>query len=209
MLSALHSGGDVDDPPHLCSLHPLICRRRSPRAFLGHPVARDDLLRLLEAARWAPSSFNEQPWSFIIAPVARADDFQAAISCLTPVNRAWAERASLLMFVVSHLIRSRDGQANRYAQHDVGLAVAHLNFQATAQGLGVHIMGGFDRARVRDLYRVPEEFEPLVALAIGPVGPSESFPDDIREYEARPRSRKSFHDFVFTTEWGNVAPEVR
>jgi len=189
-------------------IHPLIGARWSPRSFSGHLIADEDVLLLLEAARWAPSSFNEQPWSFIIAPAGRPDEFAKACACLTAVNRRWADKAALLVFVVAHLIRRRDGVHNRYAHHDVGLAIAYLNLQATSQGLGVHIMGGFDRAQVQNAYHVPVDHEPLIALAVGYIGVQQDLPEDLRERDARPRTRKRLQSFVFADDWGEVAPEV-
>ncbi|MGH7236266.1 MAG: nitroreductase family protein, partial [Nitrospiraceae bacterium] len=125
-------------------IHDLLQKRWSPRAFSGRAVEADKLRILFEAARWAPSSFNEQPWSFIVATKDDQANFDRLLRCLLEGNRAWARHAPVLRLSVAKLRFEEDGEPNRHAFHDVGLAVENLVIQATALGLVVHQMAGFD-----------------------------------------------------------------
>ncbi len=150
-------------------IHELLQKRYSPRAFDGRTVAKETLRTLFEAARWAPSSFNEQPWRFIVATQEDMAEFERLMSCLVPGNRTWAKNAPVLALSVAKLRFTRTEQAkpNRHAFHDVGLAVAQLVTQATALGLAVHQMAGFSVEAARTTYAIPEGFEPVAALALG------------------------------------------
>ena len=114
-------------------IHELLQRRWSPRAFSDHPVSREDLRSLLEAARWAPSSNNEQPWHFLVAIKQTRDDYDRLLSCLKPTNQLWARLAPVLMMSMAKLVFTESGESNRHAFHDVGLAVENLVVQATAR----------------------------------------------------------------------------
>ncbi len=127
-------------------IHDLIKRRWSPRAFSDRPVERDILRSLLEAARWAPSSNNEQPWNFIVATKDDQAEFSRLLSCLVEGNSLWAQHAPVLMVSVARMSFEDDGKPNRHAFHDVGQAVANLIVQATTLGLMVHQMAGLGRA---------------------------------------------------------------
>src|SRR6202050_3293266 len=119
-------------------IHPLLAKRRSPRAFSPRPVEPEILGSLLEAARWAPSCTNEQPWSFIVAVKADKPNFDRLLSCLIEFNREWAQHAPVLILSIARMIFQSTGKPNRHAFHDVGLAIAALTVQATASALGVH-----------------------------------------------------------------------
>src|SRR5918996_1420772 len=138
----------------------LLKRRWSPRAFAERPVAPEKLLSLWEAARWAASTANQQPWYFIVATKEHEAEHARLLSCLRENNQQWASRAPVLMVSVAKLTFDANGQPNRHAFHDVGLAVANLITQATALGLYVHQMAGIYPDRVRELYSVPDDFEP-------------------------------------------------
>jgi nitroreductase len=190
----------VDHP-----VHELIRERWSPRAFADRSVAPRVLCSLFEAARWAPSSFNEQPWSFIVARRDEADEFARLLACLVAANQAWARRAPVLAVSVAALEFARDGRPNRHALHDVGLAAAQLTLQAGALGLAVHQMAGIDRDKVRATYGIPEGFEPVTALAIGYPGESASPPQELGDRERAPRRRKPLSEFIFAGQWGATA----
>ncbi len=186
-------------------IHELIRDRWSPRAFdSSRDVARDDLLRLFEAARWAPSSGNEQPWRFVVGDRRRSPEARdALLNSLIPKNQAWARQAPVLALVAVRLTLEQSGRANPLAPYDAGQAVSLLTLQATAQGLAVRQMAGFDRDLVRDACRVPEPFDPFVVMAIGYAGDPDSLEiDKHREAERSPRSRRPLGDFVFEGEWG-------
>jgi nitroreductase len=183
-------------------LHPLIVRRRSLRAFADRSVPLDVLGLLVEAARWAPSSFNDQPWAFFLARREEPDAFQKLASCLSQGNHPWASRAPVLGLSVARMRRRHDGQPNPHAWYDVGQAVAQMTLQAVAEGLVVHQMAGFDRERARAVHGIPPEWDPVAALAIGYPGDPVSLPDDLREKETRPRRRLPTAELAFVGHWG-------
>jgi nitroreductase len=186
----------------------IIRRRWSPRSFSDRLVDRETLQSLFEAARWAASSFNEQPWSFIVATADKKEEYATLLSCLTEKNQEWARLAPVLMVSVAKLSFEKNGKPNRHAFHDVGMAVANMIVQATAQGLFVHQMAGFSPDKVRELYGVPGEFEPVAAIAIGYPGAIEALPDQFRDQEVGPRSRKPVTSFVFEGKWGEASPII-
>jgi nitroreductase len=182
-------------------IHELIAARWSPRAFAPRAVEPEVLGSLLEAARWAPSCFNEQPWSFLVAPAADADSFERLAACLSEGN-AWAKRAPVLMLSVAKLAFDRNGKPNRHAYHDVGLAVENLVLQAQALGLSVHQMAGFDVERARANLGIPAGHDPVAMIAVGYRGSADDLPDALRERELAPRSRKALAAFAFGARWG-------
>jgi len=193
----------LDNPaPTDVPIHPLLKNRWSPRAFAAHPVAADQLARLLEAARWAPSSFNEQPWTFLVATSAEPDVFARALSCLIEGNQNWAKAAPVLMLTFTHATFTRNGKPNSHAWHDVGQAIAHLTVQATAEGLVVHQMAGILPDKIRATYNVPAEWSPVTGVAIGHPGEPDQLPEPLRGRERAPRQRKSLDAFVFRDAWG-------
>src|SRR4051812_7000314 len=149
------------------AINPLLAERWSPYAFDSRPVPEADLHSLFEAARWAPSSYNEQPWSFIVATKQDSTEFARLLSCLVEGNQAWANEASVLALGVVRLTFSRNNQPNRAAVHDLGLAAGNLVTEATARGLCVHQMIGIVPEKAREVYQIPEHSEAWTALAIG------------------------------------------
>jgi nitroreductase len=180
----------------------LVRRRMSPRAFSDRPLTAKQLRSLLEAARWAPSSFNEQPWAFIVATKDHTTEFQRLLSCLMEKNQVWAKQAPLLMLSVVAKNLARTGKPNRHAFHDVGAAAAWLTVQATAMGLFVHQMAGIDPEKARQIYGVPETHEVVAAVAVGYRGDASALPEELREKELTRSTRKPQGDFVFTGKWG-------
>jgi len=189
-------------------IHELLRRRWSPRAFSSRPVEPDTLRSLLEAARWAPSSYNEQPWSFIVATKEDEAEYARLLSCLVEGNIQWAQHAPVLMVSVAKLHFDENGERNRHALHDVGQAVANLIVQATALGLVVHQMAGILPEKVRALYGVPEQYEPVAGIALGYPGDPQSLPEGLRQRELAPRVRKPLTEFVFSGRWGQPSPIV-
>ena len=188
--------------------HPIeeILRRRwSPRAFSDRKVEAKKLLSLFEAARWAPSSFNEQPWSFIVATKDKPAEHAQLLNCLMEKNQQWARLAPVLMVSIAKLNFERTGKPNRHAFHDVGLALGNLLVEATALGLVVHQMAGFSVYKVREVYEVPEGFEPVAAIAVGYLADPEVLPEAFREQELGPRKRKPIGSFVFEGHWGQTS----
>ena len=186
-------------------LHELIARRWSPRAFADRPVERQKLLSLFEAARWAPSSYNGQPWRFMVAMKEDPAEFQRMLSCLVEFNQGWAKAAPVLLIAVAAKKFEHDGKPNRHATHDVGMALENLAIQATASGLAVHFMAGFEIAKTRQTYGIPDDYEPITAAALGYPGDPATLPDDLREKELGPRKRKPIEEFVFSGKFGQRA----
>jgi nitroreductase len=186
-------------------VHDLIARRWSPRALEPRPVPPDDIRSLLEAARWAASSFNEQPWTFLVARREDTDEFEKMLGCLVPGNRSWARNAGVLMLTVARQTFTRNETPNRVASHDLGLSVANLTFQATHLGLAVHQMGGIDLEKIRVTYAIPDGYEPVTGIAIGWPGTFAHLPEELHDAERTPRKRKPQIEFVFEGAWGRAA----
>ena len=186
-------------------IHDLIARRWSPYAYADRPVSDDDLRSLFEAARWAASSYNEQPWAYVVATKADADAFERLLSCLVEGNQGWASAAPVLALGCTSLRFARNGKPNAAAVHDLGLASATLTLEATTRGLVVHQMIGILPDKARDLYRIPEGVQPVTALAVGYAADPATLPEKYRERDLAPRSRKPLSEFVFDGEWGTAA----
>ena len=187
-------------------IHDLIARRWSPRAFDERPVEADTLRMLFEAARWAPSSNNEQPWRFIVATKDHATEWNRLFDCLVEGNQTWAFQAPVLMLSIASLNFEDDGKPNRHAFHDTGLAVENLVLQATAGGLVAHQMAGFDVEKARADLRIPAGHEPVAMIAIGYPGNPNVLPERLRERELRPRSRRPIGEWTFWGQWGTLIP---
>lgn len=187
-------------------VHPLIADRWSPVGFDGRTVAEADLRSLFEAARWAPSSRNEQPWSYVVARRDETGDFARLVSCLTEPNRAWASRAGALAMAVAQSRFHANGLMNVYALHDLGLATANLTVEATSRGLSVHQMAGILPDHAIEVLAIPAGYVPAVALAIGYRGDPSSLPERFRDRDRQRRPRKAQHEFVFTGTWGRPRP---
>ncbi len=183
-------------------IHDLLARRWSPRAFDERSVDTDTLRTLFEAARWAPSSNNEQPWRFIVAIKQHQTDWNRLFECLAEGNRRWAFRAPVLVLSVASLHFEDDGKPNRHAFHDTGLATENFVLQATAQGLVAHQMAGFDLEKARLDLRIPAGYEPVAMIALGYPGDPALLPERLRERELRPRDRRPIAAWTFSGQWG-------
>jgi nitroreductase len=173
------------NPAH--PIEPLFVQRWSPRAFTATPLPRADALRILEAARWAPSAYNAQPWRFALS--LRGDAYwDSTLSVLDPFNRGWACNAGALVTVFS----DRSAASHHF---DAGAAWAHLALQATAMGYAAHAMAGFDQTRAREAFRVPDDFDIEVLVAIGQRGAAETLPVPLRARE-QPSARRPLSDSV-------------
>ncbi|HEY5813325.1 MAG TPA: nitroreductase family protein [Terrimicrobiaceae bacterium] len=187
-------------------IHELLAQRWSPYSFSDRLVEPYDIRSLLEAARWAPSSYNEQPWSFFIASREDSDEFARLLSCLVDANQAWAKAAPVLILSVVRLKFLRNHKDNRAAVHDLGLAAANLVLEATARGLFVHQMIGILPEKAKEVYGIPEDCEPWTAMAIGHQGDPAKLPEELEKRDLAPRQRKPLSDFVFTNSWGIPSP---
>jgi nitroreductase len=187
-------------------IHELIAERWSPYAFQDRPVPDADLCSLFEAARWSASSYNEQPWSYIVATKENPDHFQQLLSCLAEGNQVWAKDAPVLALGVVSLKFTRNHENNRAAIHDLGLATGNLVVEATARGICVHQMIGIFPDKAGDRFGIPEDSEAWTGMAIGYPGDPMTLPDALKERDLTPRQRKPLDQFVFSGKWGNASP---
>ena len=184
-------------------IHALLRERWSPRAFSDAPVPHDLVRSLVEAARWAPSSMNEQPWRLLVAERDRDPEGHVRIlATLMPANAVWARRAPLLMVAAAQTTLTRNGAPNRWAAYDTGQAIGQLSLQATALGLRVHQMGGFNAEAARESLGLPENCDPIAVLAIGFPGDPAELSDELRARESAPRQRRPVNQWVHAGAWG-------
>lgn len=176
-------------------VHSLIKKRWSPRAFSSQNIERQKINSLFEAARWAASSRNLQPWRFIYATSDKKEMFQRLFDCLVEFNQNWVKTAPLLILTVAKTIIN--GRQQTHALHDVGLAIGNLSLQATAMDLYVHQMGGFDVEKARKEFNLPDGYEPVTMIAAGYIGESNILPDDLQKMEMASRERMTQESFVF------------
>ncbi len=182
------------------AIHELLAQRWSPTSFSPKPVESEKLAQIFEAARWAPSSYNAQPWSFIVETRDDAEGFTRLLSTMVEPNRKWAQNAPVLILGVAKQGFNHVAKANRFAHYDLGQAVANLIVQASALGLHVHQMGGFDPAAARELFSIPQGYEVGAVMALGYPDEASVAPDS--------RTRKPLTDFVFSGSWGKASPVV-
>jgi nitroreductase len=184
--------------PGVAGVEDLILRRWSPRAYSDKDVTADELKRLFEAARWAASSSNEQPWRFLVG--RKGDEtYQKIFNALVEFNQSWAGSAPVLVLSVAKKTFTAKGTPNRHCLHDTGAAMANLALQATANGLHTHSMAGFDNEQMRASFAIPSDYEMGAVTAIGYFGDPESLPDHLRKMEVSPRQRKPLEEFVFSS----------
>lgn len=177
-------------------IHDLLQKRWSPRAFSDEPVDPELLKQLFEAARWAPSSYNEQPWHFIVARQEDEEAFEKLSQVMNEFNRGWATEAPVIALGLAKQSFDIDGRPNPHVEHDLGQAIAHLTFEATRHDLYVHQMAGILPDKAKDLYNIEEDYEPKTMFAIGYKGEPELLDDDLQEQEEGTRSRKSLDEIV-------------
>lgn len=188
--------------PTTSPIHDLIRHRWSPRAFDARTVEPEKLRSLFEAARWAASSFNAQPWFFIVGTKNDPKSYQLVLDTFIEFNQGWAKGAPVLALSVARLNFPNDEKPNRHAFHDVGQAAANLAIEATSLGLMVHQMAGIDPEKARKNFGIPEGYEAVAGIAIGYPGDPEVLPDALRARETAPRERKPLESFVFSGKWG-------
>jgi nitroreductase len=189
---------------NLHPINPLIARRWSPRLFdEGRAVEHEKLLSLLEAARWAPSCFNDQPWYYLVFDGSNPDALERARGCLVEGN-AWARRAPLLLLSVARENFSHSQMPNRHAQHDTGAASAYLVLQAVELGLITHQMAGFDSEKARAEFHIPEGYTPMAMMAIGYPYENDlnNLDEKTRTRELAGRSRRLLRETAFVNDWG-------
>lgn len=187
----------------------VLAERWSPRAFTPQLVEHDKLLALVEAFRWAPSSMNEQPWYLLVASKDDPDGFAKMLGCLVDANQVWAKHAPVLMITLAKTTFNRNGNANRTAVHDTGIALMALFVQATALGLQAHGMGGIHLDKIREVYGLPADVEAVAGVAVGYVASADVLEEPLRSREIAPRTRKPLGEFVFSQKWGEASKALK
>ena len=183
-------------------IHEIIAKRWSARAFSTKPVEKSKLLSILEAARWAPSSRNEQPWRYIIFTDANRTEMDKARSVLLEIND-YAKRAPILICAITKKTYTDTGVYNRLHFHDLGAANENMFLESFNQGLIMHEMGGFDREKARKVFEVPDDYEVGIMIAIGYQDSHEILPERFKEKADLPRERKPLSEIAFLEKIGN------
>lgn len=176
---------------------PLILERWSPRAFADRNVSAADLKTVFEAGRWAPSSYNEQPWRFFVGH-RNSQTYKKILDALVPFNQDWAKGAPVLILGVAKTRFGHNDSPNNYAAHDLGAAMGLMALQATAIGLAAHQMAGFDWVKAREAFEIPEAYTMGSVMALGYQGELSDLPDKFQAQEQSPRSRKPLSEIVFS-----------
>lgn len=185
-------------------IHDIIANRWSPRAYdATKAVTQSQMISLLEAARWAPSCFGDEPWRFIVWDKNQdAVAWQKALDCIVPGNQTWAQHAPVYILVCADSLFGHNQKPNRFAQYDTGAATENLCLQATSMGLIVHQMGGYEVEKARESFAIPDQYQPMAMLAVGYMADVNSLPEDIKERETAPRKRKPLGELFFSSHWG-------
>jgi nitroreductase len=185
-------------------INPIIAARWSPRAYdANKPVTQAQIIALLEAARWAPSCFGDQPWRFIVWDKnTDAITWQQAFDCIVPNNQVWVKDAPVLILACADTLFSHNQTPNRWAQYDTGAAVENLCLQATSMGLVVHQMGGFNGDKTRQAFSIPEQYVPMAMLTVGYEGDANNLPEELKQRELAPRKRNELGALFFSQAWG-------
>ena len=173
-----------------------VLQRWSPRAFADRDVPAEDLKKAFEAARWANSSYNEQPWRFLVGHRGDAT-YNKIMDALIPFNQSWAKSAPVLILSVARKHFARNGEKNLHAWHDTGAAMANFALQATALGLHTHSMAGFDHDKAKATFNIPDDYDTVAVTAVGYFGDPSTLPEQMRNTEEQPRQRKDLKEFVF------------
>jgi nitroreductase len=186
-------------PDESLEIAPLVADRWSPKMFSADALTRHDLLRLFEAARWAPSSYNEQPWRFVAGLKGHGDAYDKLLSVLVDTNQAWAKTAPALVLVVAKKTLSLNDKPNRFSSYDTGQAIGILSMQAGTMGLYLRQIGGYDKQLAIHHFNIPDDYEPMAVMAIGYLdGDYASESPGSATY----RTRKPLHEISFGDFWG-------
>ncbi len=172
-------------------IHQVIRERYSTVTFSSKQIEEEKLVSLLEAARWAPSAFNEQPWRFIVGVKGKDENYKKIYDCLMEANQAWAKFAPVLVLTIASKNSSVTGKPNRFSQYDTGMAVGNILAQATSLNLYAHQMGGFSISNAKEFFEIGDEYDVMAVMAIGYKGDIDLFPEYIQERELKERRRKS------------------
>lgn len=185
-------------------INEVIAQRWSPRAFDDtKDISNEQVIALLEAARWAPSCFGDQPWRFIVWNKSTdTQAWQQAFDTLAPSNQTWVKNAALLILVCADTLFGHNQTPNRWAQYDTGAAAENLCLQASSVGLAAHQMGGFNSDLACEKFAIPSQYTPMAMLAVGYEGDANDLPDDLKTRELAARKRKPLGELFFNGAWG-------
>ena len=187
------------------SVHELIRERWSPRSFQTKAVSKTDLTAVLEAARWAASCNNGQPWRFIVATSDDAAEHAAAVAGFNARNQRWAKTAPVIVFVCARKTFEANGNPNAHSWYDTGAAVAQLSIEAQARGMRVHQAAGIEREVVRSTYGVPDDVDIIAGFTLGFQGEPDALPEELPGREREPRARKPLGEIAFSGKFGTAA----
>ncbi len=190
--------------PNKYPINDLVKKRWSPRAFSEKQIEEKKLASLFEAARWAPSAFNEQPWRFIIGQKG-SETYDKILQSLVEWNQQWAGKSPVLVLNIASKNFSHNGKPNATAQYDLGQAVAFMLTEAVNQGLVSHEMSGFDAEVAARLLAIPDDFQAVSVTAIGYYGDASLLPEDMLKSEMEERKRKNLNEIVFTGRFGEAS----
>nr|WP_294840950.1 nitroreductase family protein [uncultured Methylotenera sp.] len=187
-----------------------LANRWSGRAYdAAKAVTQEQVVALLEAARWAPSCFGDQPWRFVVWDKnTDAASWQQAFDCLVPGNQAWVKDAPLLLLICADTLFGHNQKANRWAQYDTGAAAENVCLQASSMGLMAHQMGGFDPDKARVTFNIPEQYTLMAMMSVGHPADIATLEGDILARETAPRTRKPLSELFFGATWGQPVPGV-
>jgi nitroreductase len=188
----------------LVPIHDVLARRWSCRAFdRDRPVSREQIVALLEAARWSPSCFGDQPWRFLVWD-RNTDEaaWQKAFDCLVEWNRNWVKNAPVLILTTANTVFSKNGKPNHYGEYDTGAAALNLCQQAVSMGLMAHQMGGYDADQARKAFNIPEQFTCMAMIAVGYQAAPDVLDGELKELELAARARSPLEEHFFEGGWG-------
>lgn len=184
-------------------VHDIIANRWSPRAYdASKPVSQAQIISMLEAARWAPSCFGDEPWRFIVWDKNKdAAAWEKAFDCIVQGNQGWAKDAPVIVLICAGTLFERNQKPNRWGAYDTGAAAVSLSLQATSMGLVTHQMGGFDGEKTRAAFNIPEQFEMMSMMAVGYIADVDALPEEAKERTLAPRKRKPLGKLFYEGVW--------
>ncbi|MDE0925736.1 MAG: nitroreductase family protein [Methylophilaceae bacterium] len=184
-------------------VHDIIANRWSPRAYdASKPVSQAQIISMLEAARWAPSCFGDEPWRFIVWDKNKdAAAWEKAFDCIVQGNQGWAKDAPVFVLICAGTLFEQNQKPNRWGAYDTGAAAVSLSLQATSMGLVTHQMGGFDGEKTRAAFNIPEQFEMMSMMAVGYIADVDALPEEAKEHTLAPRKRKPLGELFYEGVW--------
>lgn len=188
----------------MSEIHELIDKRWSPRAFANKPIEEEKIKRLFEAASYAASCFNEQPWRFIYGTKNYPERYDQLLSCLVEFNQMWVKTAPMIILTLASKKFAKNGNENYHARHDLGLAMGNMSMQAMSMDLYMHQMAGFSQEKAREIFEIPNDIDIVTMAAVGYVGDPSQLPESMQEMESNVRDRRSLESIIFEGDWEDL-----